>query len=167
MKITETHLYTIPYEAIFKTIYQLTDKDSFILDSIKIYTLIESCMGEKVDFDIVISSKDKYIQPRYNPNKCDGFALIAEKLVHCKKIEIKKEDYITTTNNNGDFTFIIEDKTSTLVSSPGYCKNDKCIKINTNKCCFECNNFDHCTISCEIGSSLTKETYKNCKYYKY
>lgn len=54
-----------------------------------------------------------------------------------------------------------------LFSSSGHCENDKCIKINTNKCCFECNNFDHCTISCEIGSSLTKETYKNCKYYKY
>lgn len=107
MKITETQLYTIPYQAIFETIYQLTDKDSFILDSIEVYTLTENYINKKVDFDILINSEDKYIQPRYNPNNCDGFILTTKKLVSAKKIEIKKEDCITVTNNNGNYIFTI------------------------------------------------------------
>lgn len=106
MKISDAKLTRVPFIKTFGTLYELNKDTYIILNSIHIYTIKDDWIHSEVDFKIFTAPDNKrYISPLYSPFHCDKFVLCGERLVMCKTIEIKAQDYIDVINLNGDFTF--------------------------------------------------------------
>ena len=108
MKISDKKLARVYFQDKFDTMYELTEDRPIILNNLEVYTVVNDWVHSKVDFDIFTLDGKKYISPRYNPSRCDGFLLIGERLVMGKTIEIKAEDYACVDNIDGNFTFLME-----------------------------------------------------------
>ena len=88
----------------FENTYEITDDDTLLVDSIKIYDVYN--LDEEIDFEISSVDGKKTIYPISNKKY---FYLMAKKIVEGYKLEIKKDDYLSSTDDRGNYSFVISD----------------------------------------------------------
>lgn len=115
MKITEG-MQEVPFSRTFSNLYEIRDEDNFILNSIKIYALMGGVVLNERDIDFSVETMKimntgrvaKFIRPSCFKNY-DSFLMCGNRIVNCKKVEIKADEYIDKFEHNGNFTFTIRE----------------------------------------------------------
>ena len=90
----DKQLYKIFLIRKFYHLYELEENVTLILNSLSVWTIKDGSFCSKVDFDIFTDNDQKrYISPRYNPNHCDYFVLMGERLCMGRLITTDKDKY--------------------------------------------------------------------------
>lgn len=115
VRMTETkEVIKIPMIKTFKgSIFEFDLKnENIILNSINVYAVYESCLGEFVPFDIQKLTKEEIrVIPR---STHDEFLIKYERVINAKKIEIKAEDIPKYKFDNNNYTFYFDCKGTLL-----------------------------------------------------
>ena len=111
MEKKENELIEIPYCTSCKNGFVIEENMNFLINSIKIYECKKDGDGNKligapVDFNIINMQGQLLLRPF---KEMGTFYLTAKRVVRATILEIKSEDYCTYTENNGDFTFVIQE----------------------------------------------------------
>ena len=108
---TTNDLEIVQYTKVFNTItYELENNIKLLLNSIHIYALRDNEIVREIDFTISIHSNgNKCIRPICDLATCDSFLLAAKRVVECKKIEIKADEYWHVMKKDGSYTFYMEE----------------------------------------------------------
>ncbi len=111
IKIKKNELLTVPVTMSFEKEFVIEDDMNFLVNSINVYSCMESdslgkVFNKQVGFDIRIINDKKVIIPI---DLSDSYVLFAEKLIKGTVVEIKAEDCIDKTICDGNFNFVIRE----------------------------------------------------------
>lgn len=105
----DNELVTVHYTANFTDKFVIDDNLNLLLNSISLYETIGNCVASnsKVDFEIKVINGKKVIYP-LNVDY-DSYVLFCDRLVKATVIEINASDYIHMKENNGKYSFIMQE----------------------------------------------------------
>lgn len=94
----------IPYQAIFNEKF-IVERKNLLLNSIKIYEVHKSLIGNNVDFEIKVIDGKIVVYPLSTHNK---FMLTAKRVFNATVLKINKEDCISMIEDDKEYKFVIE-----------------------------------------------------------